>query len=112
MVDGPAAAVGPWTLAEACFALRPGTRQRPAVAGRDSFADLLPPVQYPRRPRVRPDGGRQARREGAAPAAMTPVRRQASVKAQLGMRRLLALLTMTIAVAASVLLPSRAPWSP
>ena len=106
MVDGPAAAIGPRTPAEPGSALRPGTRQRPAVAGRDSFADLLPPARYPAvaaepgaRPASRPAGN------GAAPAARTPDGRQASVKAQIGVRRLLALLTMAIAVAASVLLP-------
>ena len=92
--------------AEACLALRPGTQPLPAVARRDSVADLLPPVRYPAA--APGPAGRAAARPGekaVAPASMTPVRRQASIQAQLGMRRLLALLTMTIAVAASVLLP-------
>ncbi|HEY2491109.1 MAG TPA: serine/threonine-protein kinase [Streptosporangiaceae bacterium] len=106
MVDGPAADVGPSTPAEACLALRPGTQPLPAVARRDSVADLLPPVRYPAAAAA-PAGRAAARadQKAAAPASMTPVRRQASIQAQLGMRRLLALLTMAIAVAASVLLP-------
>ncbi len=106
MVDGPSAAIGPRTPAEPGSALRSGTRQRAAVAGRDSFADLLPPARYPAvaggpaaRPAARPA------RSGAAQAARTPDGRQAGVQAQIGVRRLLALLTMAIAVAASVLLP-------
>ena len=106
MVDGPAADIGPSTPAEACLALRPGTQPLPAVARRDSVADLLPPVRYPAAaaaPAGR--GAARADQKAAALASMTPVRRQASIQAQLGMRRLLALLTMAIAVAASVLLP-------
>jgi len=106
MVDGPAADVGPSTPAEACLALRPGAQPLPAVARRDSVADLLPPVRYPAAAAA-PAGRAAARADekAVAPASMTPVRRQASIQAQLGMRRLLALLTMAIAVAASVLLP-------
>ena len=106
MVDGPAADIGPSTPAEACLALRPGTQPLPAVARRDSVADLLPPVRYPAA--TAGPAGRAAARpdeKAVAPAPMTPARRQASIQAQLGMRRLLALLTMAIAVAASVLLP-------
>ena len=97
---------GPSTPAEACLALRPGTQPLPAVARRDSVADLLPPVRYPAAA-ADPAGRAAARPAGkaAAPASRTPARRQASIQAQLGMRRLLALLTMAIAVAASVLLP-------
>jgi hypothetical protein len=106
MVEGPAADIRPSTPAEACLALRPGTQPLPAVARRDSAADLLPPVRYPAA--AAGAAGRAAARPGekaVAPAPMTPARRQASIQAQLGMRRLLALLTMAIAVAASVLLP-------
>jgi hypothetical protein len=106
MVDGPAADIRPSTPAEACLALRPGTQPLPAVARRDSAADLLPPVRYPAA--AAGAAGRAAARPGekaVATAPMTPARRQASIQAQLGMRRLLALLTMAIAVAASVLLP-------
>ena len=92
--------------AEPAWVIRPGTRQRQAVAGRDSFRRPAAAGAVPR-------GGRGTGRRlasasqeaGAAPAARTPDGRQASVKAQLGARRLLALLTMAVAVAASVLLP-------
>ena len=106
MVDGSAAVIGPPTPDEASPRLRPGAQPLSAAAVRDSVADLLPPVRYPavaadpaRLPAVRPAGN------GAAPAAGTPARRRASTRAQFGVRRLLALLTMAIAVAASVLLP-------
>jgi Protein kinase domain len=105
-VEGPAAGIGPPTPAGAGPGLRPGTQPLPTVARPDSIADLVPPVRYPA---VAADpGGRAAAGpagNAVAPAARTPVRRQASIQAQLGMRRLLALLTMAAAVAASVLLP-------
>ena len=106
MVDGPAAGIGPPTPAEASPGLRPGTQPLPAVARRDGVADLLPPVRYPA-VAAGPSAGAAARPGGkaVAPAGPAPVRPQASIQAQLGMRRLLALLTMAIAVAASVLLP-------
>ena len=80
MVDGPAAAIGTRTPAEPGSVLRPGTRQRSAVAGRDSFADLLPPARYPAvaagpgaRPACRPAGTgpprRPGRRTGGRPAS-------------------------------------------
>jgi len=96
MVDGSAAVIGPLTPDEAGPALRPGTPPPSAAAARGSVADLLPPVKYP----AAPPGG-----NGAAAPARAPARRQASIAAQFGARRLLALLTMAIAVAASVLLP-------
>jgi Protein kinase domain len=106
VVDGAAAVIGSWTPAEAGPALRPGTQPLPSVARRDSVADLLPPVRYPAAG-ADPAGQAAARPAGkaAVPAACTPARRQASIQAQLGMRRLLALVTMAVAVAASVLLP-------
>jgi hypothetical protein len=106
MVDAPDAGIGLSTPAEAGLGLRPGTQPLPAVARRDSAADLRPPVRYPA-VAAGPPGRAAARPAGkeVAPPAPTPVRRQASIQAQLGMRRLLALLTMAIAVAASVLLP-------
>jgi hypothetical protein len=81
---------------------RPGTRRLPDGAGRDSFADVLTPVRYaapvavpPARPAV----------SGAGLAVPAPARRPAGAEAPAGVRGLLALLTMVIAVAASVLLP-------
>jgi protein kinase-like protein len=96
MADGSAAIAGPLTPDEAGSWLRPRTHPSSAAAARGSVADLLPPVKYPA---AAPAGN------GAAAAARTPARRQASIAAQFGVRRLLALLTMAIAVAASVLLP-------
>jgi hypothetical protein len=72
------------------------------VAGSDNFADVLPPVRYgaaaavpPARPAV----------HGTDLAAQAPAKRKAGAEAPAGIRRLLALLTMAIAVAGSVLLP-------
>jgi hypothetical protein len=96
MADGSAAVFGPLTPDEAGSVLRPRTQPPSAAAARGSVADLLPPVKYP---------AAASAGNGAAAAARTPARRQASTAAQFGVRRLLALLTMAIAVAASVLLP-------
>src|SRR2546430_1422564 len=73
-----------------------------------------PPTAGPRPPGPPPPPGRGSRGSapppgpavnGAAPAALAPARRQPGSEAQAGFRRLLALLTMAIAVASSVLLP-------
>ncbi len=81
---------------------RPGTRRLPDVADRDSFADVLTPVRYATPVAVPP--ARPAA-SGAGRAVPAPARRPAGAEAPAGVRRLLALLTMVIAVAASVLLP-------
>jgi hypothetical protein len=97
-VDGPAAIIGPPAAAGGVARLR-ARKQRPRDEARcDDAADLLPPVRYPAtaaEPSVNVAGQ-------AAPAA---ARRQAGTEAQAGLRRLLALLTMAIAVFVSVLLP-------
>jgi len=115
--DGPAQsrAVSPGTLVDGQPALAPlsppagrGTRPRPAtrrssaVARPGGFADVLPPVQYaaPAAP-----AARQAA-DGTAPAAAGAAGPTAKSDAPApGVRGLLALLTMVIAVAASVMFP-------
>jgi hypothetical protein len=94
--------------------LRPLTRRLPATAGRDNFADLLPPVGYAAAAAVRPAGqraaGRPAAGQVAAPAgtardAAGQASERAGKPAGAGIRRLLGAVTMAIAVAVSVLLP-------
>ncbi|HLX47443.1 MAG TPA: serine/threonine-protein kinase [Streptosporangiaceae bacterium] len=102
--------------------LRPGTRELPVSpppagwnlprpdAGRpvkDNFADLLPPVPYSPLPADLALRNQAAmdRPNGALPAAKVPAGRSSSAQSHTGYRRVLSLITMAIAVAASVLLP-------
>jgi hypothetical protein len=100
MMDGPAALARP-PAPIGGSRLRPLIRQLPAGAGSDGYCDVLAPVQYPLAAGGPPAG---PARRGAVPAARAPAAR-ASTEAQIRSRRLLALLTMAVAVAASVLLP-------
>jgi hypothetical protein len=78
------------------------TREFPAMRRNDDFADLLPPVSYraaPAVPAVAPQGN------GTDPAAKAPAKQSSGATSHAGFRRLLSLVTMGIAVAASVLLP-------
>ena len=128
IVESPAAFIGPPGPAGRGAGgkgsgLRPRTRQLPAMAGRDNFADLLPPVGYAAAAAVQPAAGQRAARQGAVsqPAAgragkardaareardaAGQASERASRPAGTGVRRLLGVVTMAIAVAASVLLP-------
>ena len=112
-VDGPAIRDGALGAG-----LRPGTRELPVSpppagwnlvrpgAGSpvgDGFADLLPPVSYS----PLPVGIGPAQANGALPATKAKARagQAASGQSHAGYRRVLSLITMAIAVAASVVLP-------
>jgi hypothetical protein len=104
--------------------LRPGTRElpaspppagwnlaRPGAGGgpvRDDFADLLPPVSYSPLPAdlaLRSQAAMAQPNGAVLPAAKVPAARPPGAQSHTGYRRALSLITMAIAVAASVLLP-------
>jgi len=102
LVDGQPALAAPSPPAGRGTRPRPATRRSSAIARPGGFADVLPPVRYaaPAAPAARQpaDGAGPAAAGAAGPAAKSDAPAP-------GVRGLLALLTMVIAVAASVMFP-------